>query len=122
MEAFIEAVTPDTREQLNEILTALRNDREKGWEMLEDGTYVRDPDGGETSSQEALYRYFSTRKVSLREPEPPAPAEPPAPPELPGPAESPKPEAESVPEKREPVRRTSFRDLFHRLFKSEKED
>ena len=122
VEAFIEAVTPDTREQLNEILTALRNDREKGWEMLEDGTYVRDPDGGETSSQEALYRYFSTRKVSLREPEPPAPAEPPAPPELPGPAESPKPEAESVPEKREPVRRTSFRDLFHRLFKSEKED
>ena len=36
--------------------------------MLTDGTYVRDPDGGETSSQEALYRYFSTRKVSLKGP------------------------------------------------------
>ena len=68
VEAFIEAVTPDTREQLNEILEALRNDREKGWQMQTDGTYVRDPDGGETSSQEALYRYFSTRKVSLKEP------------------------------------------------------
>ena len=73
VEAFIEAVTPDTREQLNEILSALRADREKGWQMLSDGTYIREAGGEGTSSQEALYRYFSERKVSLAEPqEPPA--------------------------------------------------
>ena len=65
MEAFIEAVTPDTREQLNEILDALRNDKEKSWLMQPDGTYVREEGGEGTSSQEALYRYFSNRKVSL---------------------------------------------------------
>lgn len=69
VEAFIEAVTPDTREQLNEILDALRNDREKAWHMMPDGTYERDEGGEGTSSQEALYRYFSTRKVSLKEEE-----------------------------------------------------
>ena len=68
VEAFIEAVTPDTRFQLNEILSALRNDREKAWQMQSDGTYVRDADGGETSSQEALYRFFSARKASLKKP------------------------------------------------------
>ena len=67
MEAFIEAVTPDTREQLNAILDALRADREKSWQMQPDGVYIREDNGGETSSQEALYRYFSTRKVSLEE-------------------------------------------------------
>ena len=74
VEAFIEAVTPDTREQLNEILSALRNDTEKGWRMLSDGTYIREAGGEGTSSQEALYRYFSEYKVSLTEP--PAPEEP----------------------------------------------
>ena len=63
VEAFIEAVTPDTREQLNEVLIALRRDREKSRRMLPDGSYVRDPGGEGTSSQEALYRYFSARKV-----------------------------------------------------------
>ena len=67
VEAFMEAVTPDTREQLNVILDALRNDREKSWRMLPDGTYVREEDGEGTSSQEGLYRYFSARKVSLEE-------------------------------------------------------
>ena len=66
----MEAVTPDTREQLNEILDALRRDKEKGWRMLPDATYIREDDGSESSSQEALYRFFSTRKVSLYEPEP----------------------------------------------------
>ena len=79
VEAFIEAVTPDTRSQLNEILTALRNDREKGWCMLSDGTYVREEGGEGTSSQEALYRYFSARKVSLKDP----PARPAAPEKIP---------------------------------------
>ena len=73
VEAFIEAVTPDTREQLNTILDALRNDREKSWLMQPDGTYTRQDSVPGTSSQEALYRYFSALKVSLEEPEPEEP-------------------------------------------------
>ena len=69
VEAFVEAVTPDTREQLNVILDALRADREKAWEMQPDGVYLREEGGEGTSSQEALYRYFSTRKVSLQDSE-----------------------------------------------------
>ena len=76
VEAFIEAVTPDTREQLNEILDALRNDREKGWRMHSDGTYDREEGAEGTSSQEALYRYFSARRVSLSDPVEPAAPQP----------------------------------------------
>ena len=76
VEAFIEAVTPDTREQLNEILDALRADREKAWEMQSDGTYIHLDDEPGTSSQENLYRIFSEYRVSLKEPEP-APGEKP---------------------------------------------
>ena len=65
VEAFIEAVSPDVRDQLNEILQALRADREKAWQMQSDGTYVRNEHGEGSSSQEALYRYFSVQKVSL---------------------------------------------------------
>ncbi len=68
VEAFIEAVTPDTREQLCRVLDALREDREKSRRMLPDGSYVRDPEGEGTSSQEALYRYFSSLRVSAEEP------------------------------------------------------
>ena len=64
VEAFIEVVTPDTREQIDEILTAFKNDTEKSRRMLPDGSYVRDEGGEGTSCQEALYRYFSTRKVT----------------------------------------------------------
>jgi polyphosphate kinase len=64
VETFIEAVTPDTRRQLCRVLDALREDREKSRRMLPDGSYVRDPGGEGTSSQEALYRYFSILKVS----------------------------------------------------------
>ena len=70
VEAFMEAVTEDTREQLNTILDALRNDREKSRRMLPDGRYVRDKGGEGTSSQEALYRYFSAYKVCLDEAKP----------------------------------------------------
>ena len=70
VEAFIEVVTPDTRAQINEVLNALRNDREKSRRMLPDGTYVRDKGGEGTSSQEALYRYFSAWKVSMEAPAP----------------------------------------------------
>ena len=69
VEAFMEAVTPDTRAQLNVILDALRNDREKGWIMHSDGTYTREEGGEGTSSQEALYRYFSAQRVTLDKPE-----------------------------------------------------
>ena len=70
VEAFMEAVTEDTREQLNTVLDALRNDREKSRRMLPDGRYVRDKGGEGTSSQEALYRYFSAYKVCLDEAKP----------------------------------------------------
>jgi polyphosphate kinase len=69
VEAFMEAVTPDTRKQLNVILDAVRNDKEKGWQMLSDGRYALEEGGEGTSSQEALYRYFSALKVSLRDPQ-----------------------------------------------------
>ena len=64
VEAFIEVVTPETREQINEVLKALRADREKSRRMLSDGSYVRDKGGEGTSSQEALYRYFSAFRVN----------------------------------------------------------
>ncbi len=91
VEAFMEAVTPDTREQLNRVLDALRNDREKSRRMLPDGSYVRDEGGEGTSSQEALYRYFSARKVSAAEPEAePQPVSVPQKAETPAPAEKPR--------------------------------
>ncbi len=63
VEAFIEVVTPETREQVNEILQAQRVDREKSRIMQPDGTYIRESGGEGTSSQEALYRYFSAIRV-----------------------------------------------------------
>ena len=126
VEAFIEAVTPDTRAQLNEILDALRNDREKSWHMCPDGSYVRDEDGDGTSSQEALYRFFSAWKVSPEEEEPGAeeeeeaaeygeaaeeaagesPASPPAP------ARAPVPAAEAPAPRREKTLFSWLRRLF----------
>ena len=73
VEAFVEIRTPETREQIHEILNALRDDREKSRTMQPDGSYLREPDGAGTSSQERLYQYFSKRKVSLEE-EKPVPA------------------------------------------------
>ncbi|MBQ9664770.1 MAG: polyphosphate kinase 1 [Oscillospiraceae bacterium] len=65
VEAFVEIRTPETREQIHEILNALRDDREKSRTMQPDGSYLREPNGEGTSSQERLYQYFSRRKVSL---------------------------------------------------------
>ena len=67
VEAFIEVVTPDTREQVNAILEALRNDREKTRRMLPDGSYVHEKGGRGTASQDALYRYFTACRVHLDE-------------------------------------------------------
>ena len=129
VEAFLEAVTPDTREQLNEILDALRKDREKSWLMLPDGTYIREEGGAGTSSQEGLYRYFSNRKVSMMEEMPEEPKQPEQPeqpkqveqPEQPKQAEQ--PEQPPLPEEPEPVREESpqqeeknRRKWFRRMF------
>ena len=65
VEAFVEITTADTREQIHEILDALRADKEKSRVMQPNGSYLREPGGEGTSSQEALYQYFSRRKVSL---------------------------------------------------------
>ena len=67
VEAFIEVKTADTREQINHILDSLRIDREKSRTMQSDGTYIREPGGEGTSSQEELYRYFSGLKFSLND-------------------------------------------------------
>ena len=75
VEAFVEIRTPETRAQITEILNALRRDHEKSRTMQPDGTYVREPGGQGTDSQEALYRYFSTRRVSLDGEKNPVPAE-----------------------------------------------
>ena len=77
VEAFIEVTTPDTRAQIRRILDALRSDREKSRTMQPDGSYIREENGAGTSSQEALYQYFSRQKVSLA-PSEPAPATVPA--------------------------------------------
>ena len=63
VEAFIEVVTPETRAQVNEVIAALRRDREKSRTMQPDGRYVRESGGEGSSSQEALYNYFSAIRV-----------------------------------------------------------
>lgn len=73
VEAFVEIRTPDTREQVNMVLDCLRHDREKSRTMQPDGRYVREEGGEGTSSQEALYAYFSSRRVQLEEELPPVP-------------------------------------------------
>ena len=68
VEVFMEVVTPDTREQINYILNALRADKEKSYVMQPDGSYRKEQGGEGTSSQYALYRYFGSRRVSVDEP------------------------------------------------------
>ena len=67
VEAFAEVTTQETREQINTILNALRADREKSRRMQPDGSYIREEGGEGTSSQEALYHYFSSFRVSAEE-------------------------------------------------------
>ena len=67
VEAFAEVTTTETREQINTVLNALRADREKSRRMLPDGSYIREEGGEGTSSQEALYHYFSSFRVSSEE-------------------------------------------------------
>ena len=60
VEAFIEVKTPETKAQVRNVLNAMREDREKSRVMQSDGAYLREAHGTGTSSQEALYRTFST--------------------------------------------------------------
>ena len=99
VEAFVEITTADTREQIHEILNALRADKEKSRVMQPNGSYLREPGGEGTSSQEALYQYFSRRKVSLK-PEKPKAAE-----KTEEPKEAVKTEAPKKPEKAEESKR-----------------
>ncbi len=69
VEAFMEVKTPDTRAQVNMVLDCFRRDKEKSRTMQADGRYTREEGGAGTSSQEALYQYFSGIHLSL-----PAPA------------------------------------------------
>ncbi len=63
VEAFIECVTPDTREQVLRIMDSLREDSERSWSMLPDGTYARCDIVPGTASHDVLYRYFGERVV-----------------------------------------------------------
>jgi len=63
VEVFIEVKTEETKEQVREILNAFRDDKEKARTMLPDGSYIREPNGEGTSSQERLYWYFFNRKI-----------------------------------------------------------
>ena len=70
--------------------------------MLSDGTYILERDGIDSSSQEALYRYFSTRRVTLEEPSP----------VLPEAADNP------IAEESAPVKKDETVGWFRRLFSS----
>ena len=109
VEAFMEVVTPETREQIDRIITALREDREKSRTMQPDGTYTREEGGQGTASQEALYTYFSQRKVHLREELPPAPDPVPPPEPKPEPVALP-----NVPQPKQPLEEKP-KSLFQRL-------
>ena len=63
VEAFIECVTPETREGVLEILEAIGEDRERSWTMQPDGTYIWDKSVPGTASQDRLYRYFSQQVI-----------------------------------------------------------
>ena len=66
VEAFIECVTPDTREDVLYIMDSLRGDRERCWKMLPDGTYVREEIVPGTASHDVLYEYFGRRVVEYQ--------------------------------------------------------
>ena len=101
VEVFTEATTPETKAQLRAILDAERADRSKGWLMQPNGSYILDPGEEDTSSQEALYRYFHGRTVTRPLPPPPPEPKPEPVPELkpvPEPKPEPKPKPKPVPE------------------------
>ena len=77
--------------------------------MQPDGTYTREEGGQGTASQEALYTYFSQRKVHLREELSPAPDPVPPPEPKPEPVALP-----TVPQPKQPLEEKP-KSLFQRL-------
>ena len=113
VEAFIEVTTPDTRAQIRRILDALRSDREKSRTMQPDGSYIREENGAGTSSQEALYQYFSRQKVSLAPSEPAAAAAPASAPAETCPAPAAAPAKAPAPPAPKPSFLQRLRDFFN---------
>ena len=65
VEAFIACDRPETRRDVLEILSALREDREKSWTMHSDGSYTKENVEPGTASHDRLYRYFGERIVKM---------------------------------------------------------
>lgn len=63
VEVFVECITPELRTDVLYILEMLRQDRERCWTMLPDGTYDRGTIQPGTASQDRLYEYFGTRTI-----------------------------------------------------------
>ena len=102
VEAFMEVRTPETRAQVNKVLSALEADQEKARLLQPDGSYLR-PEGGEgTSSQEALYRYFSQLRVQPIT-------------DQPVPEEAPATEPEPSQTQEKPTHRNTMRHVLSRL-------
>ena len=73
VEAFIECVSPETRDGALRVLETLRADHERSWTMQPDGSYVWDRSAPGTASQDKLYEYFSGQVIeSAPEPAPAA--------------------------------------------------
>lgn len=65
VEAFIECVTPETREGVLYVMDALRADKEKSWDMLPDGSYIRAEYAAHTASHDRLYSYFGEKTIEM---------------------------------------------------------
>ena len=71
VEAFIEVRTPETREQVLEVMEAFRCDSERGRVMLADGSYTQEGRGVKgTDSQDRLYEYFVRQTIDAPAEEP----------------------------------------------------
>ena len=71
VEAFVEVTTPETRQQVLEVMEAIRRDDVKGWDMQPDGSYVKASVPQGEASQERLFAYFAEQKVEPLPPEKP---------------------------------------------------
>ena len=67
VEAFVEAKTPNVKEELLALIEFLQLDDRKVWTMQPDGTYARPETPGHFISQAALRDYFAGRTVAKPE-------------------------------------------------------
>ena len=63
VEVFVECVDEDMRKDVLYVLEMLRQDQERCWTMLPDGTYDRSNIVPGTASQDRLYTYFGGRTI-----------------------------------------------------------